>query len=255
MPNSKVAVRADRDYDTYPSRSGDCGTNSRAALRRVNVIPTSASDRAKPRPNAEMPPLVYICDHDFFSARKLASTLDDAGLETRWFASSSELLAGIDDNRNACVISEVRLAGSNGIYLQSQLKALRRSIPVILMTATPNVSMAVTAMKAGAIDFLAKPANDQAVLNAVLTALAKDADRRRDQAALGELKHRFDSLSKREQQVLTSVVSGALNKQIAAELEITEVTVKLHRGSMMRKMGAQSVADIVRKWEALIRSV
>ncbi len=255
MQQSEAAARTDRAYTAYPSTSGDYSTNARDLARRANVMSASAGDRAKARTTGEKPPLVYICDHDVFSARKLAAILDEAGLETKWYASPSELLAAIDDNRNACVISEVRLAGSNGIYLQSQLQALHRTIPVILMTVTPNVSMAVNAMKAGAIDFLAKPLNDQEVLDAVSAAITKDAEKRKDQAALGDLKKRFESLSRREQQVLKLVVSGSLNKQIANELEITEVTVKLHRGSMMRKMGAKSIADVVRKWEALIRSI
>ena len=199
-------------------------------------------------------PLVYICDHDIFSSRRLQAILGDTGFDTRWYPSSSQLLAAIDDERNSCVISEVRLTGSSGVHLPTQFRTLRRCTPVILMTSGPSVALAVNAMKCGATDFISKPLREREVMTAVFEAIARDAEKRRDLEGITEIRRCFDSLSRREQQVMKAVVSGALNKQIASDLQITEVTVKLHRRSSMRKMGATSLADLVRKWEAMIRA-
>ena len=152
------------------------------------------------------------------------------------------------------MISEVRLAGSSGVHLPTQLKTLRRCTPVILMTSGPSVALAVNAMKCGATDFITKPLREHEVVSAVFEAIARDAEKRRDLEGVAEIRHRFDGLSRREQQVMKAVVSGALNKQIANDLQIREVTVKLHRRSSMRKMAATSLADLVRKWEAMVRA-
>jgi FixJ family two-component response regulator len=126
-------------------------------------------------------------------------------------------------------------------------------MPVVLMTSSPSVTMAVEAMKAGAVDFLTKPLRDHEILSAILTALVRDADHRHQLASTSGIQSRVDALSVRERQVLEQVVSGQTNKQIAHMLQIAEVTVKLHRGSMMRKMSATSVAELVRQWETLSR--
>jgi FixJ family two-component response regulator len=210
--------------------------------------------RAEDTPVRELlRPMVYICDHDIFSARKVSAVLATAGLDTKWYGSLSELFAGLDANRNSCVLTEARLAGSSGIQLQSRLNASHPSMPVVLMTSSPSVTMAVEAMKAGAVDFLTKPLRDHEILSAILTALVRDADHRHQLASTSGIQSRVDALSVRERQVLEQVVSGQTNKQIAHMLQIAEVTVKLHRGSMMRKMSATSVAELVRQWETLSR--
>jgi FixJ family two-component response regulator len=219
--------------------------------RSEDPIP-SADDVESPNPD-EARPLVYICDHDMFSSHKLQQILGATGFDTQWFTSSSELLAGIDDLRNSCVISEVRLPGSSGVHLPTQFQALRKCTPIILMTSGPSVSLAVNGMKAGAIDFITKPLREHEVMTAVFAAIARDSEKRRELEGVADIRSRFESLSRREQQVMKAVVSGALNKQIASDLKITEVTVKLHRRSSMRKMAATSLADLVRKWEAMVR--
>jgi FixJ family two-component response regulator len=198
-------------------------------------------------------PIVYICDHDVSSSQEIASMLGDVGYVTKWYGSPMELLNGIDRFRNSCVLAEAQFVEANGLDLLAQLRSFPQRTPVVFMTAAPDFAFAVDAMKAGAVDLLAKPLRDQLVLGAVKTALSRDADRRRKLDATSDIRVRFERLSRRERQVLKSVVSGSLNKQTANELRITEVTVKLHRRAVMNKMNAKSLADLVRKWEALIR--
>jgi FixJ family two-component response regulator len=244
MPQSFATALPNIDH-------GSLNTNARSAFLARNSKPSAKSRTFEA--NADRP-LVYICDHDAFAADELADMVSGAGFDTEWFSSPSELLRGIDGRRTGCIISELRLAGTSGMCLHSQLQVVERPLPLILMTASPTVSMAVSAMKAGAIDFLTKPLSSQDVLDAVLRAITRDAAQHSEHTAISDTKARVATLTRREAQVLREVVTGALNKQIAYTLQITEVTVKLHRASMMRKMGLNSVADLVRKWEALNRS-
>jgi FixJ family two-component response regulator len=148
-------------------------------------------------------------------------------------------------------VLDVRLPGANGLDFQDQLIEMGVAIPIVFMTGHADVPMSVRAMKAGAVDFLAKPFRDQDMLDAVGNALERDRARRADLAKADNMRTRFATLSPREQQVMTLVAAGKLNKQVAGDLDLSEITVKIHRGAAMRKMGAKSLADLVRMAEAL----
>jgi FixJ family two-component response regulator len=151
----------------------------------------------------------------------------------------------------ACLVLDIRLPGTNGLELQEYLASINAGLPIILMTAFGDIPMTVRGMKLGAVDFLTKPIRDQDLLDAVAAAVRLDHDRRHDIALLAELQRKYALLTAREREVMAFVASGLMNKQIANELSISEVTVKMHRGSVMRKLGAKSVAALTRMAEAL----
>lgn len=192
---------------------------------------------------------VYVVDDDETIRRALERLVRSVGLEVRSFASAREFLALESPAGPACVVLDVRMPGPSGLDLQQELARTGRGIPVIFMTGHGTVPMTVRAMKAGAVDFLEKPFDDQVLLDAVQRALERDRHALDERGVLDELRRRLASLTPREREVFERVVRGLLNKQIGAELGASEKTIKVHRGRVMRKMRARSVADLVRMAE------
>ncbi|MBY6261181.1 DNA-binding response regulator [Azospirillum sp. 412522] len=196
-------------------------------------------------------PLVLIVDDDDGMREAVVDLLQSVGIESRAFGSTAELLDAAVPDRPGCLILDVRLPGLGGLEFQTRLESLGIALPIIFMTGFADVPMSVRAMKAGATDFLIKPFRDQDMLDAVESAIARDRSRRRDRTAAMTVETLAATLTPREREVMAEVVKGRLNKQIAGDLGISEVTVKLHRGKVMRKMQVRSVADLVRKAEVL----
>jgi len=209
------------------------------------------------RPNENPPagsPLrttVIIVDDDAAVRGSLDSLFRSVGHETRLFASPAELLGSALPQGPGCIVLDVRLPGVSGLDLQGHLKRQRIDFPIIFMTGHGDVPMSVRAMKAGAVDFLSKPFRDQDMLDAVTTALDRDARRLVEAAAKENLRSQYETLSAREREVMGYVTAGLMNKQVAGLIGLSEITVKIHRGNVMRKMGVKSLADLVRKAEAL----
>jgi FixJ family two-component response regulator len=196
-------------------------------------------------------PLVLIVDDDSDLREALQELMLSVGLASTCFSSATELLAGELEDRPGCLILDVRLPGLSGLDFQHQFRARGCSKPIIFLTAHGDIPMTVQAMKAGAVDFLTKPFRDQTLIDAVMAAIQIDISQRVVARRTGQIIERFSTLTPRERQVLREVVRGQLNKQIAFDLGISEVTVKLHRGNAMRKMQVVSVGNLVRAWEAL----
>ncbi|EEA03906.1 two component transcriptional regulator, LuxR family [Burkholderia sp. H160] len=195
--------------------------------------------------------IVYVIDDDEAMRIALVDLLHSIGLCARAFPSCREFSAFQKDDVPSCLILDVRLHGETGLAFQEELLKSGIRMPIIFMTGYADVTMSVRAMKAGAVDFLPKPFRDQDMLDAVTAALARDSERLAAQRALAALRASYASLKPREQQVMVFVADGLMNKQIANELNLSEITVKIHRAQVMRKMAARSVADIVRMTEAL----
>jgi FixJ family two-component response regulator len=196
-------------------------------------------------------PLVIVVDDDPSIREALQSLFRSVGLQTETFASTSALAERGPVDVESCLVLDVRLPGVSGLDFQTQLAASGREMPVVFMTGHGDIPMSVRAMKAGAVDFLSKPFRDQDMLDAVAAALDRDRRRRRERQELAALQARYAALTPREREVMAHVVTGLMNKQIAAEIGLSEITVKIHRGSMMRKMAARSVPALVRMAEAL----
>lgn len=195
--------------------------------------------------------LVHLIDDDKSVREALADLLRSMGYQVKLYQSASEFLNIDLGDEPACLVADVRLPGTSGLELQDHLTRLDIALPVILMTGYGDISMSVKGMKAGAIDFLTKPVRDQDLLDAVAAAIRVDQSRRRQIAQTGELQKRYALLTSRERQVVALVASGLMNKQVAHELSISEVTVKVHRGSALRKLGTRSVAKLARIAEIL----
>lgn len=196
-------------------------------------------------------PIVYIIEDDEMLRRALDGLFRSIGLKSAVYGCAQEFLDAGRSDPVSCLVMDVRLPGLSGLDFQETLAKNSNSIPVILMTGHGDIPMSVRAMKAGAIDFLAKPFRDQDMLDAVSSALARARQNHENDSDLRAIKLRFDMLSLRERQVMTLVTQGLMNKQVAGELSLSEVTVKIHRGAAMRKMQARSLADLVRMAEHL----
>ena len=195
--------------------------------------------------------VVFVVDDDEDLRDGLSNLLRTVGLQVKGFASATDFLKSKLPDAPSCLVLDVRLPGMSGLDFQSELTKKNIGIPIVFMTAHGDIPMTVRAMKGGAVEFLPKPFHDQSMLDAVHSALEKDRQRRKGIGDTSQLRSRFDSLTSREQEILAYVASGLLNKQIAAEVELSEITVKVHRASVMGKMGARSLADLVRMADAL----
>ena len=202
-------------------------------------------------PSSTKGPIVFVVEDDASMRRALSNLFQSVGLEVELFGSASEMLKGQLPDVSSCLVLDVRLPGLSGLDFQSELAKANIQIPIIFMTGHGDVPMTVRAMKGGAVDFLTKPFREQEMLDAVLAAIERDRKRREADKILVDLQTRFEALSSREREILAGVSSGLMNKQIAAQLGLAEITVKIHRGHIMRKMGAKSLADLVKRAEAL----
>ena len=203
-----------------------------------------------PAPGAG-PEIVHIVEDDASLRAALDSLFRSVGLQTRLFGSAQEFLDAPRGAAAGCLVLDVRLPGISGLDFQEKLAASGIGLPVVMMTGHGDIPMTVRAMKAGAVDFLAKPFRDQDMLDAVSNAIARDRARRAESEGQDALRAAFETLSARERQVMAYAAAGLMNKQIAHELSLSEITVKIHRGNAMRKMGAGSFAELVKMAEAL----
>jgi FixJ family two-component response regulator len=195
--------------------------------------------------------LVLIVDDDEKVREGLAELMDSVRLETACFGSARELLDSAVPDRPGCLVLDVRLPGLSGLDFQHHLASNGNAKPIVFLTGHGDIPMSVRAMKAGAVDFLTKPVRDQALIDAIMIGIDRDVAQRAAAERVRRHVARYNTLTPRERQVLREVARGRVNKQIAFDLGISEITVKLHRGNLMRKMQAGSVGDIVRSWEAL----
>ena len=195
--------------------------------------------------------LVFIIDDDAAVRQSLQSLLRSVGLAVEVFGSAPEFLAKKIPDGPSCLVLDVRLPDMSGLDFQTELAKARILIPIIFITGHGDIPMTVKAMKGGAVEFLSKPFREQDLLDAVQIALERDRSRRESESAVSKLRADFETLTTREQQVIALVTSGLMNKQIAGEIGVSEITVKVHRSNVMRKMGAKSLADLVRMADAL----
>jgi FixJ family two-component response regulator len=208
----------------------------------------------KPSKKIDAPPetpTVLVVDDDEEVREALSSLFRSVGLEPKSFASSAELLRHKLPQAPCCIVLDIRLPGVSGLDFQTQLAKAEVHVPIIMMTGHGDIPMSVRAMKAGAVDFLTKPFRDQDMLDAVMQAIERDRKRRDAEKALAELRGLFESLTTREREIMALVTAGLMNKQVAGQLGLSEITVKIHRGHIMRKMRVRSLADLVRAAEAL----
>jgi FixJ family two-component response regulator len=201
---------------------------------------------------AEPTATVFVVDDDTSVREGLSALFRSVGLQVRLFASPAEFLQSrpVPDGPS-CMVLDVRLPGLSGLDFQSELTKSNMQLPIVFMTGHGDIPMTVRAMKAGAVEFLPKPFRDQDMLDAVQVGLEQDRERRKHAGDSSKLKASFDSLTPREREIMALVTSGLMNKQIAGEIGVSEVTVKLHRGKVMRKMEAKSLAELVRMADAL----
>jgi FixJ family two-component response regulator len=199
----------------------------------------------------ELPPAVFVVDDDASVREALDGLFRSIGLQAKTFGSAAEFLQNKLPDAPSCLVLDVRLPGLSGLDFQTELAAAGLHIPIIFMTGHGDIPMTVKAMKAGAVEFLPKPFRDQDMLDAVQQALERDRERRERNSGLAKLKSSFDTLTPREQEVMALVTAGLMNKQVAGEIGVSEITAKVHRGNIMRKMGAKSLAELVRMADAL----
>jgi FixJ family two-component response regulator len=203
------------------------------------------------RDSAETRSIVYVVDDDASIREALKSLLASMGMRVEVFGSAAEFLKSTLADIPSCLVLDVRLPGVSGLDFQSELAKANIQVPIIFITGHGDIPMTVRAMKAGAVEFLTKPIRDQDLLDAVQLALEQDRARREAEKSVSEVRGRYESLTPREQEVIALVTAGLMNKQIAAEMDVSEITAKVHRGNVMRKMGAKSLAELVRMADLL----
>ena len=196
-------------------------------------------------------PVVFVVDDDASVRQALGSLLRSVGLQVEVFGSTAEYLASKLPDAASCLVLDVRLPGLSGLDFQAELAKAKIYVPIIFITGHGDIPMSVRAMKAGAVEFLTKPFRDQDLLDAIRIALERDRTSRENDKAVSSLRALYGSLTPREREVMALVTVGLMNKQIAAELDVSEITVKVHRGNAMGKMGARSLADLVRMADVL----
>jgi FixJ family two-component response regulator len=211
---------------------------------------TQRSSSAKSVESTDQP-IVFVIDDDASMRQALARLLQSVQLRAEAFASPQEFLQGVCPNVPSCLVLDVRLPGLSGLDFQAELARADVRIPIVFITGHGDIPMTVRAMKAGAVDFLAKPFRDQDLLDAVTAAIQRDQTRREHENAVADVRGHFSSLTPREREIMAFVASGLMSKQIAAEVGLSEITVKVHRSHIMKKMGARSVADLVRMADSL----
>jgi FixJ family two-component response regulator len=202
-------------------------------------------------PASAKEPIVFVIDDDVSMRRALTNLFQSVGLEVQVFGSAPEMLQSKLPDVASCLVLDIRLPGVSGLDFQTELAKANIHIPIIFMTGHGDIPMTVRAMKGGAVDFLTKPFRDQDMLDAVVTAIERDRKSREAGKIVANLQALFETLTPREREILALVASGLMNKQVAAEIGLAEITVKIHRGHMMKKMGARSLADMIRMAETL----
>ena len=202
-------------------------------------------------PDDRKEPVVYVVDDDELMRRALVNLLRSVGLRVETFESSGNFLAFPKYDAPSCLVLDVRLRGESGLAVQEHIAESDVHMPIVFMTGHGDIAMTVKAMKAGAVDFLAKPFRDQDMLDAVANALARDGERLAVEQSIAALRVAYESLTTREREVMGFVVAGLMNKQIASEVNLSLISVKVHRGHVMKKMASRSAADLVRKSESL----
>ncbi|HEX8810602.1 MAG TPA: response regulator [Terracidiphilus sp.] len=195
--------------------------------------------------------IIHVVEDDASLRSALEGLFDSMGLVCKTYKTASDFLDADLTDAHGCIVIDIRLPDMSGLELQAQLTQLQVHLPAVMMTGHGDIAMSVRAMKAGAVDFLPKPFRDQDMLDAVISGIERDRRRRDTEAELNSMRRRFYSLSGREQQVMKLVTAGKMNKQVAGDFGISEITVKIHRGAAMKKMGARTLADLVRMADLL----